>query len=98
MKTASNYFISCVAVLNSLSGNLPEQGLKGKIFELPWVGSSQKNCKNSDHRPGADADLKGMAIFYSKCSQKDPCLCLMAAFSIKAIGGRVTLRRGRMFH
>lgn len=98
MKTDSCYFILYVAVLNSLSGNLPERGLKGKGFEFPWVGSSQKSCKNSDHRPGADADLKGLAMFYSKYPQQDSSLCLMAAFSIKAIAGPVILRRGRMFH
>lgn len=39
---------------------------KGQGLEFPWVGSSQKSCKNSECRPGADTDLKGIDIFYSK--------------------------------
>lgn len=49
-------------VLNSLSGNLPTQDLKGTGLEFPWAGSSQKSCKNSKPRLGADADLKGIDI------------------------------------
>lgn len=42
---------------------------RGKGLEFPWIGSSQKSCKNSDHRLGAAADLKGMAIFHIKYPQ-----------------------------
>lgn len=87
MKTASNYFISYVDVLNSLSGNLPTQDLKGTGFEFPWVGSSQKSCKNSEPRPDADAALKGIHIFYIKHPWQESSLCLMAAFSLQAIAG-----------
>lgn len=97
MKTGSNYFISYIDVLNSLSGDLPAQDLKGTGFEFPWVGSSQKSCKNSEPRPAADADLKRIDIFYIKHPKQDSSLCLMAAFYLQAIAGHVPLTQGRMF-